>query len=452
MVDLANGAASLTTMVSTWQRVAADAAALGIRVANLSYEGSAPVYWPEQKAMDAAAHVADLAVAVMGGNGGASTHYSHGALNVLAVGAVVRDTHVLTDFSSRGPLEESPDRFYPDLVANGQQLAMPQADNESVDRVASGTSYGAPQAAGAMALYRSVRPAATSLETRAAAAATAEIVGEQNRAAATHGRNGYGLGYLRTDRLLVLALDPATTAGTFVLTPQQPTRRVRHQVAAGGWYVAAAAWNRQDANNLDWSNLNVTVSMNGVTLGRAATPQNVHERVIFRAPASGMVDVDVAAVRFETGQAAVACGFVVATGQRGYREGEATVFGRSCRATIDGITVPSLGTSYATEVLAAGATSGALWFGASDRTWNGVPLPLPLAAFGMPLCDVNVSPDLAVGFTLQSGFARLTFPVPADSRLLGATYFHQAVVTPSVNPLGVGLTAGLRLRIAGYEP
>lgn len=456
MCDTANGFALLSTMISTWQRIASDTASLGIRVANLSYQGTSYIEWPEQLAMDVAAQVADIAVAVMGGN---DPHYAHAALNVLAVGSVTTNTRTVSLFSALGPLETDPARFMPDLVANGESLTMPQADAETGNRVASGTSYASPQVAGAMAIYRSIRTTATSLETRAAVIASSDAIGDQNRQTALHSRNGYGLGYLRTDRLAVLALDPNTLSTTLLVTTQQPTVRARYRVTAGAWYVAALACNRQDANanTMDYSNLDLTVSLNGTVLGVADTPRNVHERVIFKAPATGVVDIDVRAVHFEANQAAVAFGLVAGASQPAYREGSMTAFGSFCGPTfprISGSLVASVGTTYflSLSISTTAPTRGVLLYGASDQLWGSVRLPLALAGFGAPGCTLYASPDVALPILLVGGSAGVPTAVPNDRALVGASLFHQMALVSPANALGVVFSHALRATIAGFLP
>ena len=451
MCDLSNGLALLSTMVSSWQRVVVDAASLGIKVANLSYEGSTPVDWPEQKAMDTAAHVADLAVAVMGGNGFASTHYSHGALNVLAVGSVETGTRAVSDFSSHGPMEDDRARFFPDLVANGRTLAMPWADRETQDKVGTGTSYASANVAGAMALYRGLRPTATSLETRAAVIASTEQIGDRNQPVADHTRNAYGLGYLRTDQLMRLGLDPATLSTIGVATAAQPVLTYAFPVVAGQWYTATIAWNRQDANNTQWSNLDLRVLMGGGVLGSGATPRNVHEKVVFKAPSTGSATIEVRAVFLE--QAAVAVAVVAGASGPGYLEGSARTFGSRCGPQLPPVSVPSLGRQYLMDVLATNASpSAVVLFGASNTSWGGASLPLPLAPIGGGTCTLYVSPDVFMPLALAGGRGTLAVQVPNVVSLLGGTLFHQAAHPSTANTLGWVFTEGLRVDIAGFLP
>ena len=422
-----------------------DAPRLGIKVANLSYQGTSYVEWPEQRAMDTASYIADLAVAVMGGN---DRHYAHAALNVLAVGSVTNDTRRVSSFSAGGPLETDPARFIPDLAANGEGIVMPQSNWETTDRIASGTSYSSPQVAGAMALYRSIRTTATSLETRAAVLASVETIGDRNASA---GRNAYGLGYLRTDLLVGVALDPATVSRTLVVPRTQASLRVQVPVIGGRWYSAVLAWNRQNALNMSWCNLDLAVSNAGVPLGLANTPRNVHERVLFRADVNGTVDVDIRNVSFEPGETAVVCGLVVAATLPPYFEGTRATFGTNCGVAITNPVAPVLGATYNVIVSSALTNrAGILLYSASNRLWGNVSLPLDLAAYGAVGCALRVSPDYARSFVFASGVLALPTPVPNDPALLNSHVFHQAALATTTNSLGAVFSGGLDLGIGGF--
>jgi len=450
MVDAADGSALLSTMVNTWQRIATDAGPLGIKVANLSYHGTPYPDWIEQVAMDAAAEVADIAIAVMAGN---DARFAHAAVNVLAVGSVATNTRLLSSFSARGPLAGVPNRYYPDLVANGENLLLPLADDESQDRMGTGTSYASPQVAGAMALFRSVRQSATALEARAAVIASAEAIGDRNPDFSRHGRNAYGLGYLRTDYLVGLALDSGSMSLTRRMTQQQPTATVRYPVVQGNWYVAALAFNRQDPNRNQraWSNVDLRVVQGTTTLGESTLPENAHERVVFKALATGLVDIETRVVSFEPGQNAIDVGLVVAPSLPAYHDGSIARFGSACGGVaLDATLVPMIGRTH-NAILSAptSSTTAVMLYGASATAWGSVPLPLSLAAFGAPGCSLYVSPDVMVGVSMPSGAVQVSLTIPNDPVLVGAELLQQGVQIAPVNPLGAAFSNGLRGRIAG---
>jgi hypothetical protein len=74
--------------------------------------------------------------------------------------------------------------------------------------------------------------------------------------------------------------------------------------------------------------------------------------------------------------------------------------------------------------------------------WNGLQLPIDLAAVGAPGCGWWVSADfLTAAMADATGIARLTVPVPDLSSLRGATFYDQAAfVDPAANALGLVTT------------
>lgn len=104
-------------------------------------------------------------------------------------------------------------------------------------------------------------------------------------------------------------------------------------------------------------------------------------------------------------------------------------FGSSCGALSAGVGGwPSVGSStFALQ--AAGAPLLSIAFcvlGASSTSWGGVPLPLDLALFGAPGCDLLVSPGLIVPVpTAADGTALMPLPLPADPSLTGLEFHTQ---------------------------
>lgn len=295
------GNAFLSTMVMAWQRMVADAARLGTRVASLSYEGTYTALSPEQQAIDAAVVTADLFVAVMAGNSPASPFFYQGNVNALAAGSVSADAHVLSGFSARGPLVDGQvTRLYPHLVANGEALVLPQLDNENVDDAGTGTSYAAPAVAGAGALFRSRAPTATSEQTRAAILATTEDVSAQNAGNLA----AIGHGYLRVDRLIALA-DGAGLLRSGRVDVVRRQDRATLPVVAGRSYVVAASWSRRFPTSATWADLDLRVRLDGVVLGESLRRWDSNERVAFTAPSTGTAELEVTAAGFEPGTAVV---------------------------------------------------------------------------------------------------------------------------------------------------
>ncbi len=276
IADDAAGLASFETVITAWQSIAADKLSFGTVAANNSYEGSPDPTHPQQQALDAAAFHANLLVTVSAGNTGISLPSgSQSCANGLAVGAVHADTRALALFSAQGPLPGDRFRTYPDVVANGVGVVMPQRDRALSSFVADGTSFAAPQVAGAAALYVSRRGATVPmLETKAAILATLDDVSAENP---NGDRNDFGLGYLRVDRLVAAAgqaqLRVNSLAHGASLTFFAP-------VKAGRRYVATLVWPRRRFDSRAWSNLDLRVR-HGQFEASSNSLRNLYERVDF---------------------------------------------------------------------------------------------------------------------------------------------------------------------------
>lgn len=439
----------LSTMVAAWQQVVTDRTRFRIVAANLSYEGSEPVEWPEQQAMDRAALVGDVAIAVMGGNQSVSTHYSHGATNVLAVGATDVDSKLVTAFSVRGPMNMYPQRTYPDLVANGASMLAPFADAEGTDRPSSGTSYSSPQVAGAMTLYRTLRTQASARETRAAVLHTTESIVMRNTPVPPNPRNLVGLGYLRVDALVAAALVSLVRhEGT--LTPSTAIQTFTFPVTAGEWYAATVVWDRVVTTNQTWSNVDLRVTLQNQTVATGASPLNSYEKAAFRAPQSGVATVTVTAAGFEPGVTSIPFALLAGPTLRQYVAPRITGFGPACASALSVTGTPILGGTYTVQLLMpAPNTAAAFWTGVSDRSFGGIPLPLDLGPFGAPGCSLLASMDAVVGVATPSGVASVPITLPNDPSLVGVTLFQQMAHVTGVNALGVLTSNGIAVQIGG---
>ncbi len=114
--------------------------------------------------------------------------------------------------------------------------------------------------------------------------------------------------------------------------------------------------------------------------------------------------------------------------------------------------IPRIGASFTPEVGKLFAinlsrveplSSAQLVLGSSATTWNGTPLPLDLAGFGMPGCTLRTSIDAqfvrqAQGIS-HKGWSRVETTIPNDPRLRGATFYAQWLVfgQDAVGPYGV---------------
>ncbi len=69
--------------------------------------------------------------------------------------------------------------------------------------------------------------------------------------------------------------------------------------------------------------------------------------------------------------------------------------------------------------------------------WSRVP-PVPLAVVGMPGCNQQITLDVFSPLLGQAGVAKHWLPIPATSSLVGATFYHQAIVfDPAANATGL---------------
>lgn len=336
--DIAGGLTVLATMVTAWQECALDAATYGTKVAVISYDGTNDPTSPEQAAMDACAEIADVFVSAMAGNQPAAQFYWQGATNVVTVGSVQQDTHLASGFSARGPIVTPgiANRAYPTCVANGDLIDMPSASGEATYVTRSGTSYSAPQVAGAAALFRSVLPGASAVETRAALLATLDDGRGPNPTDAA----AIGDGYLRDDRLVDLAqgrVRGTIARGTVdVVTPAWTTTIAVNQ---GEVWTAALAWTRRDVSRTQWANLDLRVTLNGRVLASSTRIADTHELCVFSAPATGTATIEVVATSFEIGRIAQGFGVAAARNQRPIVEayGVGCEGARGAPSRIDGI-------------------------------------------------------------------------------------------------------------------
>ena len=97
-----------------------------------------------------------------------------------------------------------------------------------------------------------------------------------------------------------------------------------------------------------------------------------------------------------------------------------------------GFDVPAIGRhlGFRAAPVAAGAQT-LLMIGTDATRFAGQPLPLSLAGFGMPGCELLVAIDDAVPMNFEAGTALVGFDLPLDPDLLGAQLFVQAL-TPAV--------------------
>jgi hypothetical protein len=459
IADLSNAYAHLNTMVLAWQQVVADAAKHNIRIANMSYDGSAPSNWPEQMAMDYAVLVADLFVTVSAGNYGTNgAHYAHGACNIFAVGAAEADVHKVASFSSRGPNWYERQRDYPHLVANGVGIVSPLIDNEGSERTRDGTSYAAAMVAGSAALYRSVQQNASALETRAAVLATLEDIRGKNQTSPFNTVNAYGYGYLRTDQIIKLATAQIQSrVVNSALTQAAPSQKHTFAVQAGVDYAVALSWNRLNVGQAIWSDLNLSVQRGTTLLAESKSQRNCNERVAFRAEFTGNVDIVITAPWLEAAQVPFA--MVACEALPPFVEGAITRFGTGCKSVNTGYAPictsngrPMIGGNYDLLLaLADPQRPAVLVFGTSNTMYGPLPLPLDLAVLGAPGCSLYASWDVTwPHMTGQFGTVTRNILVPNATSLIFQRFYHQGfVLSAGSNALDLVFTAGLEVQVGG---
>lgn len=458
VADDAVGGAYWSTLTSAWQKIAADRLLHGITVANCSYEGYYQIGYSDQQAIDALARDGDMVIVGMAGNGGASSEYGYGATNMLAVGAVEHDNRRVASFSARGPISVQPGallRHYPDLVANGVNLTLPLADAEGSHRFGTGTSWSAPQVAGAAALYRSLKPQAPATEVLAAILATTEDVAGKNLIAPYNSRDAYGHGYLRVDELAALAggrgttlqasLDLATSSRSFPVT-----------VTAGKPYAVAVVWFRQDVAKGVWSDIDLEVQAGGVPIADSKSPLNLSELVRFIAPAGGRVDVVVRLKSLEPGLASQAFSLAATPALPFYAAGGFMAFGQACNGSPaprfePGPLPPMIGAQYTVDLSLANPMAAALLLvGVSPDRFAGYSLPADLTPFGLPGCSLYTSIEASLGTLVSTiGTASFRLAVPPYGGLVHQRFFHQVLVVPKSGFAQAVLSGAIGVRIGG---
>lgn len=328
-----SGSTSLQVIAKAWQTVAADAATFKIKTANNSYTGRPSPLDLSQQALDSAALNADVMIVVAAGNSSSSTRFSQSCANGLAVAATNPGSHTMANFSSRGPLSGDTQRFYPDISGNGVGTIMPRVDNDNSDYTASGTSMASPQVCGAATLIRAQVPALKADETKAILLATALDISTKNPSPPYNTRNAYGMGLVKDDAAMNLALNTAGH-GRATVTTTTKTWQKAFPVKQGRTYRAVATWMRQTMTSTNWSNLDVEVLLGTTVIASSKTPRNLYEVAIFRAAQSTPLIMRVTGAFIEKGTQSFAWAFTEGSGppvQSAY-----TLFGAGCNGAPQG--------------------------------------------------------------------------------------------------------------------
>lgn len=126
-------------------------------------------------------------------------------------------------------------------------------------------------------------------------------------------------------------------------------------------------------------------------------------------------------------------------------------YGSGCGAgTVGWMGTPQAGSTFVVDLGGGPALAPALLtIGGSDSLWGGAPLPLDLAPFGAPGCELLTGLQILIpAFTDFFGNVTLGIPIPADPHLIGATVYTQWMASdPGVNALGWVFSGGLSVTI-----
>ena len=109
-------------------------------------------------------------------------------------------------------------------------------------------------------------------------------------------------------------------------------------------------------------------------------------------------------------------------------------------------TLPQIGTTFAVELTGMPAPGVAiLTVGFSNTVWSGLPLPLDLGILGMVGCQLRQDLFDATVLIGSSGTASWSLAIPDQASILGAQFFHQAMVADAAaNSFGAVLSNSMR--------
>lgn len=446
---------TLSLEAAAWQQAAADKVRFNIVSANMSYGSSPNPTDISQQAIDAAALNAGIVACTSAGNSGSapsSTTGSAAVCNGLAVGACSANSRVMASFSSRGPLNTDPTRFFPDITACGVSTVMPRRDNEAGNYTASGTSMASPQVTGAAALVKAARPASSAREIKAILLASTEDIAAANAAL---DRNAYGMGFLRDDSAVAIAQRPGAVRSGELAVVATPNAHPL-TVTAGQSYTVCLVFHRHLLTTTTWSDLSLRVMDGTTVVASSDDPRNLYERVTFTAANTGTLTVEVAASSLEVNPLPYSLATTATFG--GGAPANWSNIGGGCAGTKG---IPSLfpeanavvGTSYVARAAYAPDNSiGLFLLGFSGSVWSGGALPFDLGLLGAPGCLLRtdaVAMDAVV--TDADGTASQSYSLPNDPLLVGAVLYQQlAAYDPTVNALGFTVSNAGALTIGEF--
>ncbi|MEO0478684.1 MAG: S8/S53 family peptidase [Planctomycetota bacterium] len=440
----AEGFASSFSLAAAWQAILSRRV-LGssTRIACVGYEGlclqSNSI---DQQAMDRAIRLGDVVGVAISGNGqgtGADCRRNW-AYNGLIVGYVsnfdrLKASDSPFDDGVLGPTL----RLFPHLVASGVDLSGPFANSDLTAFNASGSSFAAPQVAGAVALFFSAAPARSGLEARAAVLASSEDIRMVNR---TADRDALGAGYLRDDRLVDLANGQGLLArGT--LTAPGSSRSYTVGGTPGEQLSVALVWDRQNDLQAVPTGAAMAVRVRNGSSVLATSPlySTCAQHLRLTMPASGSVSVDVILVALEPGGTDVRFGVAAITAPEMLVTGTITEFGSSCGPNRFVVQQPAM----------VGDQHGVF----PEFVVNPPSLPVLILgsqassiAVGSNGCTLLVAPSVSAPI---SGTSITRIPVPPISSLVGGTLYEQLLILDAQRPDGFYLTEAAVLTVGGVR-
>jgi len=111
---------------------------------------------------------------------------------------------------------------------------------------------------------------------------------------------------------------------------------------------------------------------------------------------------------------------------------------------------PRVGASFDTRCANLPPSTAGFWLTGWSNTMAGsTPLPLNLGNFGIPGCQLLVSPDASLLFVSgpQGGYVSRTYLVPSLPSLAGLQFFTQAAVLDATHQGGLTVSNGARIRV-----
>jgi hypothetical protein len=178
---------------------------------------------------------------------------------------------------------------------------------------------------------RGLLPHLSALETKAALLASTDDVSMHNQLPPYDTRNAYGLGYLRSDRLIDFARNQRGLWRSATLDPSSQELRVPFSFEKGKRYGIVVTWHRMDVTRPDWSDLRLSVQDGPQELVFSDDTRNLYEKLVFDATSSQTLDVVASVKNLVDPQLPI--GLVICELDAPSRLGAIHTLGPSCRGS-----------------------------------------------------------------------------------------------------------------------